>query len=276
MTNVLIFGTDPFRVDIIAHWLSGHEPGNFGLFHIARERGLCDTINPMSIPVYHWENGIPVLTPLEDFERTPLVSPYLCQDYDGHDEPKYHLVDEPCYYEEDPGYMNIRLETGWNLISAPISLLDSAVNSALQSINGCYSSVWTYDAINRRWKKYIVDGPELFNDLETIDPEKGYCIQMLEPAILTLYGDAETNGTMALKQGWNLVGYSCLTARSTEEALASIVGRYTSVWTYDASDGEWKKYVVGDSESSNNLRKMELGKGYWIEGTDECLWSVIN
>jgi len=98
MTNVLIFGKDPFRVDIIGHWMGGHEPGNFGLFHIARERGLSDTINPATIPVYFWENGNPALTPLSHLERTPLVTPYLRQNYDGQQEAEYHLVDEPFRY----------------------------------------------------------------------------------------------------------------------------------------------------------------------------------
>ncbi len=98
MTNVLIFGKNPFRVDIIGHWLGGHEPGNFGLFHIARERGLCNVINPMSIPVYAWENGAPRLTSLTEFERTPLVTYYLQRDYDGQREQYWHMVDEPFTY----------------------------------------------------------------------------------------------------------------------------------------------------------------------------------
>ena len=98
MTNVLIFGKNPFLVDIIGHWLGGHEPGNFGLFHIAKERGLSNTINPMAIPLYRWENGVPSLASVMDFERTPLLSPYLRRDYDGQREDEYHLVDEPFSY----------------------------------------------------------------------------------------------------------------------------------------------------------------------------------
>ncbi|MFC1716961.1 DUF362 domain-containing protein [Candidatus Poribacteria bacterium] len=98
MTNVLVFGKDSFRVDIIGHWLGGHEPGNFGLFHIARERGLSNTVNPAAITVYLWENGAPRLVPLEDFQRTPLVSPYLRRDYGGQGEEEYHLIDEPFNY----------------------------------------------------------------------------------------------------------------------------------------------------------------------------------
>jgi hypothetical protein len=99
MTNILIFGKNPFKLDIIGHWLGGHEPGNFGLFHIAKDRGLCNTINPMAIPVYLWENGVPVLTPLADFQRTPLLTPYLRRDYGGQNESEYHLVNEPYNYE---------------------------------------------------------------------------------------------------------------------------------------------------------------------------------
>ncbi|MFC1694071.1 DUF362 domain-containing protein, partial [Candidatus Latescibacterota bacterium] len=57
MTNILIFGKDPFRVDIVGKWLGGHEPGNFGFFHIAMERGMLNVLNPMNIPVYHWHNN---------------------------------------------------------------------------------------------------------------------------------------------------------------------------------------------------------------------------
>ena len=47
MSNNIIFGKDAFRVDIIAHWLAGHEPGNFGLFHIGIERGLSNVLDPL-------------------------------------------------------------------------------------------------------------------------------------------------------------------------------------------------------------------------------------
>ena len=99
LTNILIFGKDPFLVDIIGFWLAGHEPGNFGLFHIAKERGMLSGLNPMKIPVYEWSNGSPTLTPLDHFTRTPLVCTYLRRDYNGQTEPLYHLVNEPFHYD---------------------------------------------------------------------------------------------------------------------------------------------------------------------------------
>jgi uncharacterized protein (DUF362 family) len=99
MTNLVLFGKNPFHVDIIGHWLAGHEPGNFGLFHLAIERGLSRALNPMDIPVYEWtQEGAAVLTPLGSFERTPLKTYYLQRDYNGQTEPYWHLCDEAFDY----------------------------------------------------------------------------------------------------------------------------------------------------------------------------------
>ena len=94
LTNMLVFGRDAFRVDIVGHWLGGHEPGNFGLFHLARERGVSTALDPRNIPVYAWEDDGPRLTPLDRFPRTPLASPYLPKE----GEPRFHMCDEPFAY----------------------------------------------------------------------------------------------------------------------------------------------------------------------------------
>ena len=95
MTNIIIFGKNPFRVDIIGHWLGGHEPGNLGFFHLAMERGMLNVLNPMDIPVYLWkEDGTAALMPLDNFQRTPLITRYLPRE----NEPYYHMLDEPFDY----------------------------------------------------------------------------------------------------------------------------------------------------------------------------------
>jgi Domain of unknown function (DUF362) len=97
MTNIVIFGKNPYLVDIVGHWLGGHEPGNFGLFHIAMERGKLDLMNPMSIPVYEWVDGVAVRRPLVGFTRTPLRTFYLQQ---ADKEPLWHLCNEPFDYSK--------------------------------------------------------------------------------------------------------------------------------------------------------------------------------
>jgi hypothetical protein len=95
MMNIVIFGKSPYLVDIVGHWLGGHEPGNFGLFHIAMERGKLDVMNPMHIPVYEWQDGVAVRRPLASFTRTPLRTFYLQQ---RTKEPLWHLCNEPFDY----------------------------------------------------------------------------------------------------------------------------------------------------------------------------------
>ena len=95
MTNIVIFGKSPYLVDIVGHWLGGHEPGNFGLFHIAMERGKLDVMNPMNIPVYEWQDGVAVRRPLTSFTRTSLRTFYLQQ---RTKEPLWHLCNEPFDY----------------------------------------------------------------------------------------------------------------------------------------------------------------------------------
>jgi hypothetical protein len=97
MTNIVIFGKSPYLVDIVGHWLGGHEPGNFGLFHIAMERGKLDVINPRNIPVYEWQDGVAVRRPLTSFTRTPLRTFYLQQ---RTKEPLWHLCNEPFDYSK--------------------------------------------------------------------------------------------------------------------------------------------------------------------------------
>ena len=95
LTNVLMFGKDKLRLDLIGMYLGGHEPGNVNLFRIAKERGLLDTFNPHEVPVYEWTGGQPVRRKLTDFQRTPLPTYYLQTSR----EPKFHLVNERFDYD---------------------------------------------------------------------------------------------------------------------------------------------------------------------------------
>jgi hypothetical protein len=116
MTNVIIFGLNPYYVDIIGHWLGGHEPGNFGLFHMALEKGMISTINRASIPVYEWDatNGAQ-RKDLIEFQRHPLKTSYLRRDYDGGSEDYWHMVDEYFDYATVSSPYNTHTELPFTL-----------------------------------------------------------------------------------------------------------------------------------------------------------------
>ena len=135
MTNILIFGMDPFRIDIVGKWLGGHEPGNFGFFHIAMERGMLNVLDPMNIPVYHWENGQAVRKPLTWFTRIPLKTYYMQRNYNGGNEPFWHLVNEPFNYrsvnQEKPSYPLMPgtrvLTHGFQTASSPLLAIEYSI-----------------------------------------------------------------------------------------------------------------------------------------------------
>jgi len=126
MCNNILFGKDPFRVDIIAHWLAGHEPGNFGLFHIGIERGMSNVLDPNDIPIYLWEDGKATLIKLDTLKRTPLKTLYLRRNYDGMNEDRLHMCDEPFDYSAwkagnktaaiDPGIRAIGTDSKENVV----------------------------------------------------------------------------------------------------------------------------------------------------------------
>ena len=95
MSNVVIFGKNALHVDIVGTYLAGHEPGNFGLFHMAVERGLSKFLNPADIPLFEWKlDGSATPSQLSAFTRSPIRTLYLRRA----GESQYHLVNEPFNY----------------------------------------------------------------------------------------------------------------------------------------------------------------------------------
>ena len=96
LTNIVMFGKDPFRLDLVGLYLGGHEPGNVHLYRIAKERGLSDTFNPWDVPVYEWTDQGPVERKLSSFPRTPLKTIYLTRDHES----QLHLVNDTFDYDK--------------------------------------------------------------------------------------------------------------------------------------------------------------------------------
>ncbi len=77
----------------------------------------------------------------------------------------------------------IPLNKGWNLVGYD-SLVTKTLAEALSSIAGNYEAVWTYDAVYGEWQKYIVDAQDSPDDLKSMEPGRGYWINMSQPGTL--------------------------------------------------------------------------------------------
>ena len=153
----------------------------------------------------------------------------------------------------------------WILISLFKQPANTSIDSVLEPISGKYISVWTYE--NGSWQVYDPANPG-FSDLTTMEAGKGYWLHLSEPATLGISGDVPSN-SITLTTGWNLVGYNSDTAQAVADALASIEGKYISVWAY--MDGGWKVYDPANPGFSD-LTIMEPGYGYWINASEACTW----
>ena len=162
----------------------------------------------------------------------------------------------------------VSLESGWNLFTICGSPNDNSVEAVLSEIEGKYNVIWGFDDTGTTWQMYDPDMPEM-SDLTTIEMGKGYWIDMITAAELTIDGNGATTGA-SLIDGWNLIGYVGET-RSIDEALESVSGKYESLWSYQ--DGRWKTYY-SSSPASGSLTELDSGLAYWILGTENATWTL--
>ena len=80
---------------------------------------------------------------------------------------------------------SVTLGPGWNLVGYN-SQTAKPVAEAVLSIEGKYNSVWTYDAHAGQWLRYIPGGQSFLNDLEFMQPGRGYWIDVKERCVWAL------------------------------------------------------------------------------------------
>ena len=173
----------------------------------------------------------------------------------------------PFIIAEAPPEVSDDLNSGWRLISLETQPSDTSISAVLSNIAGKYESVWSY--VNGGWKSYNPINPG-FSNLSTMEAGKGYWIKMTETGNISVSGSAAV-GSVSLSSGWNLVGFNASESISITDAIASIEGKVISVWEY--SDSGWKVYVPSN-QGFNTLGAMTPGKGYWINTTGNCTWTL--
>lgn len=132
---------------------------------------------------------------------------------------------------------------------------------------GLYSVVMGYDGGGL---SYYPSLPDEFNTLRLLDPYHGYWIKMESKGVLVISGYPATSQTpLALKPGWNLVGYLTPRALPVADALASIEGQYDVVLGYE---GGALSFYPDLPDEFNTLAAMRPGYGYWVRMKD---WGIL-
>jgi len=155
--------------------------------------------------------------------------------------------------------VGIPVKEGWNLISFPVVPADQRIPEVLASVAGLYSAVMGF---NGGGLSYYPSLPDEFNTLRLLQPYQGYWIKMQSEGVLVISGyPAASETPLALKPGWNLVGYLSPRVLPVAEALASVEGQYDAVLGYDGGGLSFYPYLPYEF---NTLTAMRPGRGYWV------------
>jgi RHS repeat-associated protein len=164
----------------------------------------------------------------------------------------------------------IPLVPGWNLVSLPEQPASTDPAIVLASIAGSYRMAWAYDcAAAEHWKFYDPANPAS-STLTAIDHKIGLWIEATAAATPSTAGTIPASTSIALCAGWNVIGYPLAQSQPLATALASIAGKYTRVYAYDAvvAAAPWAVYDVAVPAWANNLQTMAPGYGYYVNATE--------
>ena len=151
--------------------------------------------------------------------------------------------------------LTLRLEDGWNWVS--VNFADDELMTSWKFLTSIRSSVERLVGMERE----TINDPEygLVGNLKTLSPTESYKLKVNRLSLTTWSGPiVDVNSTqMALKRGWNWIGYPSNTAAEVGEALSLL----------KAEEGD---YVVGQdgfAQYENNrwigtLTTLSPGKGY--------------
>ena len=186
---------------------------------------------------------------------------------DGIGDTPYWLDEYPLMSPFNYTEYDIPLQQGWNLISLPARQLNESVDSVLESIDGKWDCIQTYDSTTSTWKTHNSHRPPSLNDYTEMNHLKAYWINITESGVtLTIKGDRFDSAlTIPLYAGWNLVGYPSLNTETVANAL----------WGTGAD-----QVMVCDTSEPYNIKEvgptylMKPGEGYWVHVPADSVWIV--
>lgn len=171
------------------------------------------------------------------------------------------ITKAPVYICTDAGggewTCNISLNQGQNLMSLPVIVSDTGIESVLGAIKEKIDSVLYYNPSEPDlWQSVAVDGDVFVGDLSNITDGKGYFVNMKESATLTVVGTkVPLNSLIPLSYpvgvSWNLIGFKSTISMLSEDYLSNLPAN---------------SYTLMDAGSNNkNNGNMDSGYGYWLQ-----------
>ena len=137
---------------------------------------------------------------------------------------------------------------------------------------GNYTEIWAYDTGNNQYAGYAPDTG--LSDLTEIHAQKGYLINIVNPATLLVHGSRAT-ADVPLASGWNLVACPCDSNMKVEDAMEAVADKLSSVWHYEAATQTWKHFDPKLPAMLNTLKEVCTGNSYWMKMDESEILSYV-
>jgi hypothetical protein len=153
------------------------------------------------------------------------------------------------------------LPLGWNLISLPLTPLDSSTGAVLGNATIVYDAVQQYDATTKT-----------FADATTMAPGTGYFVHVTTAGDWVYEGTAVDSTSPGLTAGLNMIGVPNCTM-SVGDAMGSADYRYVARW--DADDQKYEVYNPSAPDVFHGFTTMTAGEGYFVSAkSEDAGWTV--
>ena len=165
---------------------------------------------------------------------------------------------------EPPTTFNKSLPAGWNLISLPLTPIDSSASAVLGNDTITYDAVRQYNATTKT-----------FEDATTMNPGTGYFVHVTTAGDWVYEGTTVYSTSIELKAGLNMIGVLNCT-KSVSDTMSSIEGDYRYVASWDALP-EMQEYKVCNPSAPvafHHFTTMSAGDGYFVSAETDCTLDV--
>jgi len=172
------------------------------------------------------------------------------------------------------GKFNLKLYTGWNLISIPLLLIDASLDSTIYTADeGDMCERWTNVTFDRT--DYFA-GFGWFGDFNTLQSDRGYWYYSQKPGYdtvpfnVTLVGEVPnaTRQQTITGQSWTMLGWTSIRTKSLDSALTAATDSDTIVLFEPPVDTFRRTDYFGGFGWFGDFANIEPGLGYWYYSTN--------
>jgi len=131
--------------------------------------------------------------------------------------------------------------------------------------------LYNYDGDDWQIATYYSALPGWHGDFETVEPDKGYWYSANATYTATIEGTEAGTRDVSIAEGWNLIGYTRLSAANLDDLLTNVTDK-DELYDYDGDDWQIATYYSDLPGWHGDMSTMEPGKGYWYSANTSFIW----